>query len=351
MKQRRLPPLALSTVLLLAAGAAHGAAARPAVSVQAQVAPVQQRTLDETLTVYGKVEPDPERLHALTTLSAGEVRRLYVGLGQRVAAGQALLELSTAPQARLSYQQAKGKLDNARTQLAQTEDLFKEQLATRVDLANARQALRNAQAELAALRAQGAGGTVRVLRAPEAAVVTQLDVAPGALAQPGQPLLMLGAQDHVWVRLGLEPEDAARVAAGMPVRLTPVFGGSAIAARIAQVHAVINPSTHLVDAVVRIEGRAASVLIPGSWLRGAIRVRAQRALAVPRSAVLNDARGDYLFVVEQGRARRVAVRTGIEQDGWIGVQGALRIGQRVVIAGNYELHDGMAVRVDAGPAR
>ena len=55
--------------------------------------------------------------------------------------------------------------------------------------------------------------------------------------------------------------------------------------------------------------------------------------------------------VEQGRARRVAVRTGIEQDGWIGVQGALRVGRRVVIAGNYELHDGMAVRVGAGPAR
>lgn len=341
----------LSLLLLLASGFAHAAGSASAPSVLVQVATLQQRTLDETLTVYGKVEPDPERLHALTTLSAGEVRRLYVGLGQRVAAGEALLELSTAPQAHLAYRQALGKLASARTQLAQSEDLFKEQLATRADLANARQALHNAQAELAALQAQGAGSSVRVLRAAEAAVVTQLDVAPGALVQPGQPLLLLGAQDHVWVRLGLEPEDAARVTAGMPVQLNPVFGGGAIAARIAQVHAVINPATHLLDAVVRIEGQTASVLIPGSWMRGVIRLRAQRMLAVPRSAVLGGAHGDYVFVIDHEHARRVTVHTGIEQDGWIGVQGALQVGQRVVTAGNYELHDGMAVRVGTEPAR
>ncbi len=346
-RPHRLLPL----FLLAAAGLARAGGTAPAPSVLAQVAPVQQRTLEETLTVYGKVEPDPERLHALTTLSAGEVSRLYVGLGQRVASGQPLLALATAPQARMAYAQARARVDSARTQLAQTRDLFGEQLATRADLANAQQVLRNAQAELASLQAQGAAAAARVLRAPEAAVVTQLDVTPGALVQPGQPLLMLGAQDHVWVRLGLEPEDAARVRPGMAVRLVPVFGGRTTAGRIAQVHAVINPATHLVDAVVRLRGAAAIALVPGSWMRGVIRVRVQRALAVPRGAVLSDAQGDYVFVAERGHARRVAVRTGIEHGGWIEVRGALRVGQPVVIAGNYELHDGMAVRIAAGPAR
>ena len=338
-------------LLVAASGLARAGAMPVAPSVLAQVAPVEYRTLDETLTVYGKVEPDPERLHALATLTAGEVTRLFVGLGQRVAAGQPLLGLTTAPQSRMAYAQARARVDSAKTQLAQSEGLFQEQLATRADVANAQQALRNAQAELAALVAQGAGKVARVLRAPEAAVVTQLDVTPGALVQPGQPLLMLGAQDHVWVRLGLEPEDAARVRAGMAVRLVPVFGGRATAARIAQVHAVINPATHLVDAVARLRGQAAIALVPGSWMRGVIQVRMRHVLAVQRSAVLADARGDYVFVVADGRAHRVAVRTGIEQQGWIEVQGALHAGQAVVTAGNYELHDGMAVRVAVGSAR
>jgi len=190
----------------------------------------------------------------------------------------------------------------------------------------------------------------RVLRAAEAAVVTRLDVAPGALVQPGQPLLMLGALGHVWVRLGIEPEDVARIAPGMPVTLTPVFGGAPLEARIAQVHAVINPATHLVDAVVRLTGGQAAAQIPGSWMHGAISLRATRVLAVPRSAVLSDAQGSYVFTIERGHARRVAVHAGLEQGGWIAVQGALEPGARVVTAGNYELVDGMAVRAAPGGA-
>ncbi len=343
---RRLATLAACLLPLTAA-----AAGAPAPRVLVTTAPAILRTLAEDITVYGKVEPDPERLRALTTLRPGEITRLWVGLGQRVAAGQRLLEIATAPQARMAYTQAQGKVASARIQLQQNEDLFRQQLSTRGDLANARQALANAEAELKALERQGAGRSSDVLRAPEAAVVTQLDVAPGAQVQAGQPLLMLGAQRHVWVRLGLEPEEVSRVHAGMPVRLQPVFGGAAIDARIAQVHAVVNPATHLVDAVVRLEGNAAGGMVPGNWMRGAIRLQTRRTLAVPRSAVLSDHAGSYVFVVVAGSARRIAVHTGIESDGMIAVSGQLAAGDAVVTAGNYELGDGMAVRNATEPAR
>ena len=346
---RRLAALAACLAPLLAAAAA---APISAPSVQVATAPATLRTLAEDITVYGKVEPDPERLRALTTLRPGEITRLWVGLGQRVAAGERLLEIATAPQSRMAYAQAQGKVASARIQLQQNEDLFKQQLSTRGDLANARQALANAEAELKALARQGAGKSSDVLRAPEAAIVTQLDVAPGAQVQAGQPLLMLGAQRHVWVRLGLEPEEVARVRAGMSVRLQPVFGhGGTIAAQIAQVHAVVNPATHLVDAVVRLEGDAASGMVPGSWMRGDIRLHSARTLAVPRSAVLTDRDGSYVFRVRDGHARRVAVTTGIGADGWIAVRGALSAGDVIVTSGNYELGDGMPVRPNAEAGR
>lgn len=343
---RRLAALAACLLPLLAA-----AAPTTAPRVQVTTAPATLRTLAEDITVYGKVEPDPERLRALTTLRPGEITRLWVGLGQRVAAGQRLLEIATAPQARMAYTQAQGKVASARIQLQQNEDLFKQQLSTRGDLANARQALANAEAELKALERQGASRSSDVLSAPEAAVVTQLNVAPGAQVQAGQPLLMLGAQRHVWVRLGIEPEEVARVRNGMPVRLMPVFGGAAIDAHIAQVHAVVNPATHLVDAVVRLQGDAAGGMVPGSWMRGDIRLHSARTLAVLRSAVLTDRDGSYVFRVRDGRARRVAVTTGIEAGGWIAVRGALGAGDVIVTSGNYELNDGMPVQQYAGAGR
>ena len=65
---------------------------------------------------------------------------------------------------------------------------------------------------------------------------------------------------------------------------------------------------------------------------------------VRRSAVLRDAQGAYIFQVRQGKSRRVNVKTGLEQNGLIAVQGAFTANEPVVSLGNYELRDGMGVR-------
>jgi membrane fusion protein (multidrug efflux system) len=66
---------------------------------------------------------------------------------------------------------------------------------------------------------------------------------------------------------------------------------------------------------------------------------------VPRSAVLHDGNGDYLFQVSEGVARRVAVTVESDGDRLLGISGAgLDPALKVVVQGNYELSDGMAVR-------
>ena len=340
-----MKPALILTLALLFGGTppAHAAATEP--SAQVSVTPVQKRSLYYEITVYGKVEPDPERLRAVTTLNSGEIKTLMVGLGQKVVRGQALIRIETSPQARKAYTQAYGKVASAQIKLQQTRDLFAQQLATRSDLANAEQNLKNLQAELHALHQQGADRRTQTLRAREAAVVTKLNVTTGTLVQPGQPLLMLGSLHHVWVRLGLEPEEVIHVRKGMPVRLNSVFGTRLIQARISQVHAVINPATHLVDAVVRLSGAAAKDLIPGSWMRGRLRLQTVHSLAVPRSAILSDEQGSYVYLIRSGKAYRVRVKPGIQSGGWIAVQGRLQAGNTVVTAGNYELVPGMPVRI------
>lgn len=65
---------------------------------------------------------------------------------------------------------------------------------------------------------------------------------------------------------------------------------------------------------------------------------------MPRSAVLRDSQGAYVFQVRDGKAHRVTVQTGLERDGLIAVQGAFAATEPVVSLGNYELQDGMGVR-------
>jgi membrane fusion protein, multidrug efflux system len=314
-------------------------------SVQVSTVPAAERVLRETLAAYGRVRPDPDHVRGIALPHAGVINRLWVRLGQRVAAGDALLEVDTAPAARMDYQQAQAAVDFARKDLQRLERLFEEQLATRDQVNTARHALVDAESKLQAQRALGTGEKRETLRAPFAGIVSQLSVHPGQRVPPDTVALLVASGDALVVPLGVEPEDAHRVRPGMAVTLTSVFQlERTIETRVADVHAMINPATRLVDVLVRVPPTVADPPMLDSYVRGLIILREQRTLAVPRSAVLTDAHGPYVFVVRGGKAHRVDVQTGLRQDGEIGVQGALGAGEPVVSAGNYELEDGMAVR-------
>ena len=85
-------------------------------------------------------------------------------------------------------------------------------------------------------------------------------------------------------------------------------------------------------------------MILGSRILGRIHLASHPALVVPRSAVLGEAPAAYVYTVHEGKARRIPVQTGLVADGQIEVAGALKAGDLVVVSGNYELGDGMAVR-------
>lgn len=318
-------------------------------SVLVETATVRQKTLSETLPVYGSVITDPERVTGITAAHAGQITRVWVGAGQVLHPGQRLLELVTDPAARRDYEQAKARLAYAEKNLTQVRDLFSKQLATRADLAKAEQALANARSSLAAEIRRGVNLPSQVIRADSSAVVTKVAVATGDRVQPGSLLLTLGSLKHVWVTLGIEPEDAIHVHAGMPVDISPVFGPAThIRSHIAQVHALINPQTRLVDAVVKLSGARIGPLIPGTHVLGRIRLAEHSGLAVPAQSVLQDRQGAYVFIVKDGAAHRVDVKVDFSTSGQALVSGPIKAGEQVVRLGNYELHDRMAVRGSEG---
>lgn len=319
-------------------------------AVQVKLHAVGTTSLQETITAYGVVRADPDAINAFNAEHPVIVSRLWITTGQKVAKGDRLVTLNTAPSARMAYRQAAAALDYARDDLERKRRLLKQQLATRADVASARKALQDARASLDVQQALGNDTGQQVLRAPYAGVVTSLAVTPGERLQGGAAILNLTRRDRLVVRLGVEPEEASSVPPGGDVRLTPLFGqGPAIAASVDRVQGIVDPKTRLVDVLVRLSDAQTDHLLPGMQLRGRITLSRRRTLAVPRSAVLTDAAGSYLFVVQDHHARRVDVDTGIRTERWVGVSGhGLSAGDRVVTEGNYELTDGARVR-ETGP--
>ena len=79
-------------------------------------------------------------------------------------------------------------------------------------------------------------------------------------------------------------------------------------------------------------------------MEAAITLGEDNAWSVPRQAVLSDDQGSYLFQVANRHAQRVAVQVVGEAAQSYGVTGKLDPQLPVVVLGNYELRDGMAVR-------
>lgn len=341
MRHDRRLPMILASILTL--GTASVQAVDPSVAIED--AQVMQRSISAHLTLYGQVEPDPDAVRTVSLPHAGLITRLRVRLGQRVTQGSPLLELSTAPTDRMQYQQARSALDLARRELSRQTKLLKQQLATHAQVDTARKALEDARSQLDAIEAQGADQALKTLTAPSDGVVTALSVNRGDRVQADTAALTLADGSHLVALLGVEPEDLERLRSGAPVRIQAVFSPETqVQSHVSDIHAMIDPQTGLVQVLAPIPADSASRFIIGSYLTAEILLDRHQGLSVPRSAVLSDQHGAYVFTVADGKAKRVTVTTGIEQDGWVEITQGLKAGERVVVSGNYELSDGMPVR-------
>lgn len=335
----------LGVAMVIISGTVNYAATEDTVSALVQTELLGRHELAETLSCYGTVSTDPVSAVNVNFPRAGQITRLLVSQGEVVKKGTPILQLETSPLDSASYAQAAASVDFARSELARVQSLEEQQLATKSQLANAQKALIDAEAALAAQQRLGTETKSELISAPFDGIVVALNITNGERIRAGATALQLARMDRSRVILGIEPEDIPRVKTGMPVHLTPVFNESLSASgTVNKIHGMINPQTRLIDVTVELEPRQAALLVPGTRVRGLITLNRVRVPAVPRQAVLRDDQGSYIFLVGNGRAHRVNVQTGTESHGLVGITGPFRKGERVVVMGNYELREGMAVR-------
>lgn len=349
MKQYVLLP----ALCLLVAACSHGAADEedtPAAKGQVAVtvaSPVRQ-TFHDTVEAWGEAAGDPRRARAISLAHGGQVAALDVAAGQTVQRGQPLLRVTPDPAARNAYQQAQSALELSRGELRRTGQLAAQRLATQSQLAAARKALADAQAALDAQRALGGASAQEIVTAPADGVVTSLGVGLGDRFAANAPLLGFTPAHALVALLGVQPEDGAKLRAGMPVQLHGVYGDQAsFSGSLRMIGQAIDPQTHLLPAQVELAADAGASMRAGAPLAAQIRTADFIAWAVPRAAVLHDAHGDYLFQLEHGHAKRVGVSLRSAAGDPVGVQGPLDAQAKVIVLGVYELGDGDAVQESA----
>ena len=319
----------------------------PAVEPRAAVvtAVAARGSLSASVLAYGTVVSAPGHTRVIVMPHEGTIASVDVHDGDAVRAGQAIVSIAIAPAAAAQYAQARSALDFATADLARVERLFSEKLASNDQLAAARRSLTDAQAQFDQQSRIGANRAQDTLRAPFDGVIMGLAGTPGDRPAVGAALATLASRSDVIVQLGLEPSNGARLEPGAPVRLTlPQEAAASIGGTLIAVGASIDPVSHLVKAVAKIAASDASHLTLGTTLTARIELPARQGVTVPRSALLEDASGPYIFTVVGGIARRLKVHIVLETNNQALLDGVPAEGTRVIVSGNAALEDGVAVQ-------
>jgi membrane fusion protein (multidrug efflux system) len=236
-------------------------------------------------------------------------------------------------QARASHGVASGKLKSTEAQVKVAEA-----------------AIAAAEAEINTLNTLMAYARIE---APMAGIITQRFVDPGALIQTASssrtqaaPLVAIARVDRVRARVDV-PEPSAAYIRPSTIASVQVANSAdqSFPATVARTGGVLDPASR----TLRVE---IDVPNPGERLRPGMTVKVSlelRKLAgsvtVPVAAVRAQGSERSVFVVEEGKAKQVKVKTGLESPDWIQIVDGLKPGEEVVVASAGLLNDGSAVSV------
>ncbi|WP_394781124.1 efflux RND transporter periplasmic adaptor subunit [Undibacterium sp.] len=313
------------------------------VSALVQTKTAVRQQLDSNLLVYGDVVLG--KATAVGFPQAGQIIQLSVVVGQRVQRGDVLATLASDPASQAAYAQAQSAARLAADELRRNQELLALQLATQSQVDTAKKQQQDAEANLAAQKKLGGDSASGVVKAPFDGVVSALSAAQGERLAAGAPVLQLVPTDSARIQLGIGPEQSRLIKAGMPVSVSTLQDtAKTVVAKIKEVQSLVDAKSQMVNALVELPSGSGLSLIPGMHVQGIIQLGRNTVWSVPRQAVLTDDKGAYLFQVRQGKAIRVQVKSVVEQATTLGVDGQLDAALPLVVVGNYELADGMAVR-------
>jgi RND family efflux transporter MFP subunit len=206
------------------------------------------------------------------------------------------------------------------------------------------------QAEAAYLMAKEATDNLArnvKLYSPIDGVVTQKGEEEGNLFTQ-TPILEIMQMDRLKVRVAISEQYYTAVAVGTPVAISvEILPGESFTGNVSLIYPAIDPATRTFTVEVTIPNPGGR-LRPGMFARSVINMGDAPAVMVPDVAVQKQVGSNerYVYVIENGVARRQNVTPGRQTGGRIDVSDGVTAGQQVATTSFSRLSDGAKVEIN-----
>jgi membrane fusion protein, multidrug efflux system len=278
----------------------------------------------------------------LASASPGRIERIHVETGVRVSQGQVLVDMD-----KTQLRQAEVQLQSIEKDYRRLDTLIKAGSIPRQQYDQIR-----AQYEVS-LSTAGFLSENASLLAPFNGIISGKYYENGEMfsGAPNTPagkaaILSIVETTRLKAMVNISERYYPRIQIGMPVDITSdVYPGEVFKASVIRVYPTVDPNTRSFTIELVVPNTNEN-LMPGMFTRATIELGKVEAFVVPALAVLKlqGSNERYVFLKENGRAKRVVVEIGDRYDDLVEIiSDSIQPGDNLVVAGQARLIDGIEV--------
>lgn len=280
----------------------------------------------------------------LAPASPGRIDRIHAETGTSVSQGSLLVEMD-----RTQMQQAQVQLESVEKDYRRLDTLRKVG-----SVSQQQYDLLRTQYELALSNVDFLNENTRLL-APFSGTVSGKYYENGEMfsGAPNTPagkaaILSLVQTTQLKAQVNVSEKYYPHIMTGMPVQIgSDVWPGEVFNGTVTRVYPTIDPATRSFTIELAVPNQNEK-LRPGMFARARIELEQVEVFAVPALAVLKlqGSNERFVFIEENGRAKRIVVELGDRFDDMVEIiSDDIQVSDRLIIAGQARLLDGVAVRV------
>lgn len=266
----------------------------------------------------------------------GKIEHIYCEVGDPVKAGQDLVRMDQT-----QYKTTKISLANLEIEKNRIQQLLRTGSATQQQFDQIITQYNSTKEQLDFLQ------TNTYVKAPFAGVISTKNYEDGELYS-GQPILVLTQIDKLKALVAVPEMYFPKFKEGMKLTLTSeIYPEQTFPATVEVVYPTIDAASHTFQVKIVIPNKQ-NLLRPGMYVTTTIGLGREKAIVAPYQSVekLVGANDRYVFLNDNGRAKRVAVTLGqrFDQDVEL-ISPEITAGVEMVTTGQHKLVDGVKINV------
>ncbi|WP_425446208.1 efflux RND transporter periplasmic adaptor subunit [Dethiothermospora halolimnae] len=330
---------------------------------------VKKKTLFNVSTFSGKIKADKEVM--ILPKIVGKVESIKGEVGDKVNKGDILFTLEKddiqkkVKQAKVAYEGAKAnfeltkeKIDNAQKNFQRTKELYEQGAATKAQYEQAKIAASNNSLEAAKTQVEQAKVTYQQaldaidntnISSPISGVISMVNIEEGEFATNTQPSMTIVNANKVYVEINVTEDIINEIYKGMEVNIDiPSVPLKDVTGKINTVSPSVNQRIQLYPVKIYVDNENGKIK-PGMFSKVDIKTNVREdVISVKSEAVVKDEGEDIIYIVEENRAVRRKVKTGLDTGEYIEIVEGVNEGEKVIVKGQNYTDEGEKVKIIRG---